>query len=92
MTGFLNLTEVAGKRKTMIPIFWNHGLNLMMLLRTGSFLFLCKKTHDKEQVLFSKVYSNWHLEMDGFELEKVQKVLYTNSETGKSITISETKK
>lgn len=41
MTGFLNLTEVASKRKTMIPVFWNHGLNLMMLLRKQA--FFCKK-------------------------------------------------
>ena len=37
MTGFLNLTEVASKRKTMIPENWYHGLNLMMLYNTGSF-------------------------------------------------------
>ena len=37
MTGFLNLTEVASKRKTMIPIFWNHGLNLMMLRKNRPF-------------------------------------------------------
>lgn len=36
-TGFLNLTEVTSKRKTMIPIFWNHDLNLMMLKSNPAF-------------------------------------------------------
>ena len=41
MTGFLNLTEVASKRKTMIPVFWNHGLNLMMLINKRPFFCGC---------------------------------------------------
>ena len=47
MTGFLNLTEVASKRKTMIPIFWNHGLNLMRLGNPQSFFYFDFGNRDK---------------------------------------------
>ena len=52
MTGFLNLTEVASKRKTMIPVFWNHGLNLMMLHTHGSFFVCWEVGADNNEVDF----------------------------------------
>lgn len=61
---------------------------MSLFLRKQAFFFFSAIKKN----IFSGAYSSWHPKMKKVELEKVQKVLYTNFETRKSITIFEAKK